>query len=162
MLILSSHFQSLKGSAHLVPSLLTFFPPPACAHSQLHTACSDWWFLRLETWRSHDRLSVTRKKSTASKKGKSCLSHWEHQVRTLGFSTFQILLLDGQYVKWLTWPKLRGNRVLHASCEEQRASSFPVFLQRKPEWKTNYPMKQTHTQTYGIMHLSTKTAKRKW
>lgn len=139
-LILSSHLPFLMGSSYHVPSLLSSLPVSSSPCSSITPNYLYWLLIPQDAiGRSYDTVSLTRKKLTVSKKSKPCHPNREGYSRTMGFSTFQIWLLDGQYVKLLTWLKLWGNRVFSTDCRS-RGLLYPLaFLPQKKDVTENYP-----------------------
>lgn len=128
------------GSSFHVPSLLSSLPVSSSPYSSITSNYLYWLIIPQDaTGRSYDTVSLTRKKLTVSNKGKPCLPNWEYYTRTMGFSAFQIWLLNGQYVKLLTWPKLWGNRVFTIGCRSRELPYPLAFLPQKKDVTENYP-----------------------
>ena len=161
-LILSSHLPFLMGSSYHVPSLLSSL----LVSSSPHSGITPNYLYRLKipqdaTGRSYDTVSLTRKKLTVSKKGKPFLPNWDSYTKTTVFSTFQIWLLDGKYVKLLTWPKLWGNGVFSTGCRNRELLYPLAFLPQKKDVAENHPSNKVKIHSNLQHYASLNIAKRK-
>lgn len=161
-LILSSHLPFLMGRSYHVPSLLSSLLVSSSPHSSITPNYLYWLIIPQDaTGRSYDTVSLTRKKLTVSKKGKPFLPNWDSYTKTTGFSTFQIWLLDGQYVKLLTWPKLWGNRVFSIGCRNRELLYPLAFLPQKKDVTENHPSNKVKIHSNPQHYASLNIAKRK-
>ena len=161
-LILSSHLTFLMGSSYHVTSLLSSLLVSSSPHSSIIPNYLYWLKIPQDaTGRSYDTVSLTRKKLTVSKKGKPFLPNWDSYTKTTVFSTFQIWLLDGQYVKLLTWPKLWGNRVFSTGCRNRELLYPLAVLPQKKDVTENHPSNKVKIHSNLQHYASLNIAKRK-